>query len=83
LEALREKGASICYSDPYVPMLTIKGQTLKSQVLTTELLQSMDCVAVLTDHSVLDFSLIATSSSLIFDTRNALKDFPKANVVRL
>ena len=83
LEALREKGASICYSDPYVPMLTIKGQTLKSQVLSTELLQSMDCVAVLTDHSVLDFSLIATSASLIFDTRNALKDFPKANVVRL
>ena len=64
-------------------MLTIKGQTLKSQVLSTELLQSMDCVAVLTDHSVLDFSLIATSASLIFDTRNALKDFPKANVVRL
>jgi len=83
LEALREKGASICYSDPYVPMLTIKGQTLKSQVLSTELLQSMDCVVVLTDHSVLDFSLIATSASLIFDTRNALKDFPKANVVRL
>jgi UDP-N-acetyl-D-mannosaminuronate dehydrogenase len=43
----------------------------------------MDCVAVLTDHSVLDFSLIASSASLIFDTRNALKDFPKANVVRL
>jgi UDP-N-acetyl-D-glucosamine dehydrogenase len=83
LETLREKGASICYSDPYVPMLTIKGQTLKSQVLSTELLQSMDCVAVLTDHSVLDFSLIASSASLIFDTRNALKDFPKANVVRL
>jgi UDP-N-acetyl-D-glucosamine dehydrogenase len=83
LEALREKGASICYSDPFVPMLTIKGQMLKSQVLSTELLQSMDCVAVLTDHSVLDYALIAASAPLIFDTRNALKDFPKASVVRL
>jgi UDP-N-acetyl-D-glucosamine dehydrogenase len=83
LEALREKGASICYSDPFVPMLTIKSQTLKSQVLSTELLQSMDCVAVLTDHSVLDYALIAASAPLIFDTRNALTDFPKANVVRL
>jgi UDP-N-acetyl-D-glucosamine dehydrogenase len=83
LEALREKGASICYSDPFVPMLTIKGQMLKSQVLSTELLQSMDCVAVLTDHSVLDYALIAASAPLIFDTRNALTDFPKANVVRL
>jgi UDP-N-acetyl-D-glucosamine dehydrogenase len=56
---------------------------LKSQVLSTELLQSMDCVAVLTDHSVLDYALIAASAPLIFDTRNALTDFPKANVVRL
>ncbi|MGH7796434.1 MAG: nucleotide sugar dehydrogenase [Candidatus Binatia bacterium] len=83
MEALREKGASICFSDPYVSTLTIKGQVVKSQVLSVELLQSMDCVAILTDHSIFDYSLIANSAPLIFDTRNALKDFPKANVVRL
>ena len=83
MEALREKGASICYSDPYVATLTIKGQPLRSQILSAELLQSMDCVAILTDHSVLDYALIANFAPLIFDSRNALKDFPKANVVRL
>jgi UDP-N-acetyl-D-glucosamine dehydrogenase len=66
-----------------VPTVTVKGQTLKSLVLNAELLQSMDCVAILTDHSVFDYGLIANSAPLIFDTRNAFKGFPKANVVRL
>ncbi len=83
MEALREKGASIYFSDPYVPAINIKGQTLKSLPLTAENVQSMDCVAILTDHSTFDYGLVANSASLIFDTRNALKGFPKANVVRL
>jgi UDP-N-acetyl-D-glucosamine dehydrogenase len=83
MEALREKGASVYFSDPYVPAINIKGQTLKSLALTAENLQSMDCVAVLTDHSTFDYGLIASYAPLIFDTRNALRDFPNANVVRL
>jgi hypothetical protein len=43
----------------------------------------MDCVAILTDHSVFDYALIANFASLIFDTRNALTEFPKAKVTRL
>ena len=82
MEALREKGASICFSDPYVPALAVKGQILKSQILSAGLLQSMDCVAILTDHTVFDYALIADCAPLIFDTRNALKDFPQATVVR-
>jgi len=83
LEALREKGASIHFHDPYVPSITIKGQPHKSLTLTAELVQSMDCVAVLTDHSQVDYGLLATSAALIYDTRNALRTFSKVNVVRL
>ena len=83
LEALREKGASICYADPYVPSITIKGQTLKAQALSAELMHSMDCVAILTDHTVFDYALIARSAALIFDTRNALGNCSRSNVVRL
>jgi UDP-N-acetyl-D-glucosamine dehydrogenase len=83
LEALRDKGASICFCDPYVPSITIDGQVLKSVSLTSELVHAMDCIAILTDHSVFDYALIANYGSLIFDTRNALKEFPKAHVVRL
>ncbi|MEX0804160.1 MAG: nucleotide sugar dehydrogenase [Candidatus Binatia bacterium] len=83
LEGLRQKGAAICFSDPHVSSIMIRGQTMKSVELTADVLQSMDCVAVLTDHSTFDYSLIAKHSSLIFDTRNALKDFPNSNLVRL
>lgn len=83
LEKLREKGASIHFSDPYVTSIMIKGQPLKSLNLSAELLESMDCVAVLTDHSQIDYDLIASSGTLIYDSRNALRNFPKADVVRL
>jgi UDP-N-acetyl-D-glucosamine dehydrogenase len=83
LQALRDKGASICFSDPYVPSVSIDGQALRSVALTAELVQSVDCIAILTDHSVFDYALIANFGSLIFDTRNALKEFPNAHVVRL
>ena len=83
LEALREKGASVCFSDPYVPSITINGHTLKSLNVTAELVQSMDCVAILTDHSIFDYQLIADAAPLVYDTRNALKGFSKPNVVRL
>jgi UDP-N-acetyl-D-glucosamine dehydrogenase len=83
LEALRDKGASICFCDPYVPWITVDGQVVKSVSLTSELVQAMDCIAILTDHSIFDYALIANYGSLIFDTRNALKEFPKAHVVRL
>jgi UDP-N-acetyl-D-glucosamine dehydrogenase len=83
LEALREKGASIYYSDPYVPSINIKGQSLKSLALTPDILQSMDCVTILTDHSSVDYASIANSAPLVFDTRNAMKNNLKANIVRL
>ena len=83
LDALREKGASICYSDPYVSSIILNGQMLNSVGLTAGLLQSMDCAVILTDHSVFDYGMIANFSSLVFDTRNAMKNFFKANVVRL
>jgi UDP-N-acetyl-D-glucosamine dehydrogenase len=83
MEALCEKGAAIYFSDPYVSSLNIKGHALNSLPLTSETVQSMDCVAILTDHTSFDYALIANSASLIFDTRHALNNFPKANIVRL
>ena len=83
MEALCEKGAAIYFSDPYVSSLNIKGHALNSLPLTSETVQSMDCVAILTDHTSFDYALIANYASLIFDTRHALNNFPKANVVRL
>jgi UDP-N-acetyl-D-glucosamine dehydrogenase len=75
LHGLGEKGAFVYYSDPYVSSLEIGNRTLKSTEMTPEVLQSMDCVLVLTDHSTFDYEMIAANSLLLLDKRNALKDF--------
>jgi UDP-N-acetyl-D-glucosamine dehydrogenase len=80
LEGLCEKGASIYFCDPYVPSILIQGQTIKAVELTPHVLQSMDCVAILTDHSAFDYSMVAKFSPTILDTRNALKDFPRTDL---
>jgi UDP-N-acetyl-D-glucosamine dehydrogenase len=83
LEGLREKGAIIHFSDPYVPVITIGDKTIRSMELSPETLQAMDCVVVLTDHSAVDYSRVAELSPLVVDTRNALREFSAPGVVLL
>ena len=80
---LMEKGATVTYSDPYVPMVAIGEETLVSVPLTAQLIQSMDCVVILTDHPAVDYSMIATHSAVVVDCRNALKNFSGVNVIPL
>jgi UDP-N-acetyl-D-glucosamine dehydrogenase len=82
LHGLGEKGAFVYYSDPCVSSLEIGNRTLKSTEMTPEVLQSMDCVLVLTDHSTFDYEMIAANSLLLLDKRNVLKDFSGSNVIR-
>jgi UDP-N-acetyl-D-glucosamine dehydrogenase len=83
LEGLIEKGASVYFSDPYVQSILLKGQMMKAVDPTPELIQSMDCVAILTDHSSFDYAVVAKFSSLILDTRNAMKGFSRPNLILL
>ena len=83
LRGLQEKGAVIYFSDPYVPSLEIDGQVIKSADLIPAIIQSMDCVIVLTDHTAFDYGMIAAHASLILDTRNVLRDFSSPNTVSL
>ena len=80
---LCEKGVKICYSDPYVSSITLHGEKLTSVILDPELLQSMDCIVILTDHSVFDYEMIASHSPLVVDCRNALKNFASPNIICL
>jgi UDP-N-acetyl-D-glucosamine dehydrogenase len=78
---LMEKGADVTYSDPYVKELRMSGRVLSSNDLSPQLLKSVDCAVILTDHSSFDYSMIASHSPLILDCRNALKDFPSSKVL--
>ncbi|MGH7847158.1 MAG: nucleotide sugar dehydrogenase [Candidatus Binatia bacterium] len=81
IEGLHEKGASVQFSDPHVPLITIGDKAIKSIELTPETLQSMDCVVILTDHSAVDYARVAQLSPLIVDTRNALREISPPGVV--
>lgn len=77
MQLLLEKGAEVDYNDPHIPVLPTMRRypqfQRESQPLTAEYLQSRDCVLIVTDHSVYDWSWIVEHSPLIVDTRNATK----------
>jgi UDP-N-acetyl-D-glucosamine dehydrogenase len=80
LSGLDDKGAVIQYSDPYIQSIVVNDKAMNSIALTPELLRSMDLVAILTDHSAFDYSMVTEHSPLIFDTRNALKTSDHSHV---
>jgi UDP-N-acetyl-D-mannosaminuronate dehydrogenase len=55
--------------------------------LTDDLIKSADCIVICTEHSGVDYKNVCELSSVIVDTRNALKeemrDGSKAKIVRL
>ena len=72
---LHEKGARLSYIDPYVPRLAARQwpgrYDLQSEGFDT--LSSADCVAILTDHRAFDYDALVARSTLVVDTRNAVK----------
>jgi UDP-N-acetyl-D-glucosamine dehydrogenase len=78
---LERRGATITYSDPHVPELRLDGVTLPSSPESAA--ADADCVVIVTDHTVFDYSGLVERSKLIVDTRNALKGVNSRNIVRL
>ena len=79
---LERHGAHVTYSDPHVPSIKLDGRELRSEDAIAMAGQA-DCVVVVTDHAAFDYPAIAQRATLIVDTRNALKNYPSAKVVRL
>lgn len=72
MKLILDKGANILYHDPYVPHITLReGAIFYSETLTTTIIESVDCVLILTDHSDVDYNLIVKHATTIVDTRNA------------
>jgi len=74
---LRGRGATVAYTDPYVPHLSARAWAgdydLDSVAITPRSLALFDCVVIVTDHSVFDYDAIAGGADLIVDSRNAIK----------
>jgi UDP-N-acetyl-D-glucosamine dehydrogenase len=83
IHLLEKEGAQVQFSDPFVSALQANGTRLLSQSLDEKLLADADCVLVVTDHSGVDYDLVARHGTVIVDTRNALKDIPGDHIHRL
>jgi UDP-N-acetyl-D-glucosamine dehydrogenase len=83
MQTLRDRGAHIDYSDPYVPQLDFAGSRLKSVPLTPSRLKRYDCVVIATAHAQLPYGDIVRYSRGIVDTRNALRGRRSKKIIRL
>jgi UDP-N-acetyl-D-glucosamine dehydrogenase len=87
---LRAKGAMIRYHDSFLDTVNLSdshtdvgSQILHSVPLTLEELHEADCVVVLTDHSDVNYHEVSKHSSLIIDTRNALRGLHHRSAARI
>jgi UDP-N-acetyl-D-glucosamine dehydrogenase len=78
---LERRGGTVTYSDPHVPVLRVDGLDLTSAPESAA--ADADCVVIVTDHSAFDYQGLVDRARLIVDTRNALKNFKSAKIVRL
>ena len=80
---LQERGATVSYSDPFVPAIAEGRLVLQSVPVEQALGAGIDCAVITTDHRGIDYPALAARAPLIVDTRNALKGVEAAHVFRL
>ncbi|MBE2184408.1 MAG: nucleotide sugar dehydrogenase [Anaerolineae bacterium] len=73
ISLLQSRGADVVYHDPYVAQLQIEhGQHMTSTAYSDALLETADCVVIITDHSDFNWQHVVEHSKLIVDTRHAI-----------
>jgi UDP-N-acetyl-D-glucosamine dehydrogenase len=71
MRLLEERGADVRYHDPFVPRFRENGHEFVGVSLTHEELAASDAVVIVTDHSGVDYQMVADHAALVVDTRNA------------
>jgi UDP-N-acetyl-D-glucosamine dehydrogenase len=69
---LIQKGALVQYHDPYIKTIQHDGWELATVSDLVDAVKNVDCVVIITNHSLYDYKKIAQESRIIVDTRNAL-----------
>jgi len=72
IRLLEQQGARVSYHDPHVAAFSEDGHEYRSVALTPGVLESADCVLVVTDHSAIDFHLVKRHARIAVDTRHVL-----------
>jgi UDP-N-acetyl-D-glucosamine dehydrogenase len=80
IHLLRQRGADLVYSDPYVPELPDSDlRAVPAEIA----LDGCDAAVVVTAHPELDIEALADSAPLVVDFRGVTRKLAAANVVRL
>ena len=86
ISTLIRKKAKVDYFDPHVDGIKIGKKRIQGlKKLTKANIGKYDCVIIVTDHSKLNYKMIAQEAKLVFDTRNALRNIKakKDNIIKL
>ena len=84
MELLRERGAELAYSDPFVakfPKMREHHFDLASTELSAGSIAGFDCVLLATDHDGFDYALIGANAKLLVDTRGRYR-VPRKNILK-
>jgi UDP-N-acetyl-D-glucosamine dehydrogenase len=86
IDQLLQKGAVVSYHDPHIPTApSVRNwpdlPAMTSKPLEPKILEACDAVLIVTDHSAVDYALVARHAPLIVDTRGVFRE-PLPNVVK-
>ena len=74
IRMLAKCGGEVLYHDAYVPELQIDGlASYTCAELTADLVQNVDCVVIMTNHTDIDYEWLVKHAPVVVDTRNATK----------
>ena len=78
IKLLFEHGADVTYHDPHVPLFAGMRKYMEYRMhsvpLEQEAVKQADCVLIVTNHSNIDWQMIADNARLVVDSRNAMAD---------
>ena len=72
IRLLQRLGAVVQYHDPFIAELHEDDARLTSVPLTAATVRAADCVVIVTDHSALDYAMLAQEARALVDTRHAI-----------
>jgi UDP-N-acetyl-D-glucosamine dehydrogenase len=82
-QMLQKRGATVSYSDPFVPEIDHAGVRLRAIPEERAFADGIDCAVITTNHRAFDYDRIARSAPVVVDTRNALRGRAGQHIFRL
>ena len=77
IRLLDRMGAKVLYHDPFVKTIHEEGVSLASVAGDAATVRAADCVVVVTDHTTIDWAMVARESRALVDSRHIIADRSK------